>query len=281
MPASDASEHSTVSNTPPLPPPLFPREKKKDSPDLSSPLKGKLAHRWELWELVYQGPLPSHSRAPTLILVSLLSLSWRRKSQPTPASLPGESRGQRSLRAAGHGVTVGHDWATEQLSLCAPLCLFCAQQPGRSGKKKTKPKSDLVALRLSSDSPFCFKQKPRLSGQSWEAIWPTPLHSLVLGRTVSPRLLALSPLQARCEPSGPGVPRDPTVASAVLENLPSRPARLTPYALRGFCQPPSRQAFPPKGKMFSFLLNSPLSLLIYTLSPIHTPTHINCFITDE
>ena len=100
-----AGRHPVVlSNTPPLPPPLFPREKKKDSPDLSSPLKGKLAHRWELWELVYQAPLPSHSRAPTLILVSLLSLSWRRKSQPTPVFLPGKSHGQRSLAGYSQGL---------------------------------------------------------------------------------------------------------------------------------------------------------------------------------
>ena len=43
-------------------------------------------------------------------------IPWRRVWQPTPASLPGEARGQRSL--AGYspwGGEVGHDWVTELL----------------------------------------------------------------------------------------------------------------------------------------------------------------------
>ena len=35
---------------------------------------------------------------------------WRRKWQPTPVFLPGESHGQRSLAAAVHGVTKGQTW---------------------------------------------------------------------------------------------------------------------------------------------------------------------------
>ena len=34
-------------------------------------------------------------------------IPWRRKWQPTPAFLPGESRGQRNLAATVHGVTKG------------------------------------------------------------------------------------------------------------------------------------------------------------------------------
>ena len=35
---------------------------------------------------------------------------WRRKRQPTPASLPGESHGQRSLGATVYGVTQSQTW---------------------------------------------------------------------------------------------------------------------------------------------------------------------------
>ena len=37
-------------------------------------------------------------------------IPWRRKWQPTPVSLPGKSHGQRSLRAAVHGVTKSRTW---------------------------------------------------------------------------------------------------------------------------------------------------------------------------
>ena len=43
---------------------------------------------------------------------------WRRKWQPTPVSLPGESHGRRSLVGySPQGCRVGHDWATS-LSGC-------------------------------------------------------------------------------------------------------------------------------------------------------------------
>ena len=46
---------------------------------------------------------------------------WRRKWQPTPIFLPGESHGWRSLTGPIHGVVrVGHDFATK--SPPAPLC---------------------------------------------------------------------------------------------------------------------------------------------------------------
>ena len=39
-------------------------------------------------------------------------MHWRRKWQPTPVFLPGESQGWGSLVAAVYGVTqVGHDWS--------------------------------------------------------------------------------------------------------------------------------------------------------------------------
>ena len=42
-------------------------------------------------------------------------IPWRRKWQPTPVFLPGESHGQRSLvgySPQGHKESVGHSWAT-------------------------------------------------------------------------------------------------------------------------------------------------------------------------
>ena len=45
------------------------------------------------------------------LIPELRRFPWRRKWQPTPVFLPGESHGQRKL--AGHGVArVGHDLAT-------------------------------------------------------------------------------------------------------------------------------------------------------------------------
>ena len=38
-------------------------------------------------------------------------MHWRRKWQPTPVSLPGESRGRRSLLGSMGSQRVGHDWS--------------------------------------------------------------------------------------------------------------------------------------------------------------------------
>ena len=51
-----------------------------------------------------------HDRATSLLLFTFMH--WRRKWQPTPVFLPGESQGRGSLvgcRLWGH--TVGHDWS--------------------------------------------------------------------------------------------------------------------------------------------------------------------------
>ena len=46
-------------------------------------------------------------------------IAWRRKWQPTPAFLPGESHGQRSLVGCSPwGHRVRHNWATTRPSLC-------------------------------------------------------------------------------------------------------------------------------------------------------------------
>ena len=46
-----------------------------------------------------------HNWATSLSLSTFMH--WRRKWQPTPVFLPGESHGRRSLKAAVHGVTEG------------------------------------------------------------------------------------------------------------------------------------------------------------------------------
>ena len=64
------------------------------------------------------GGLPSmgslrvrHDWATSLSLFPFMH--WRRKRQPTPVFLPGESQGRRAWWAAVYGVaTVGHDWTT-------------------------------------------------------------------------------------------------------------------------------------------------------------------------
>ena len=38
-------------------------------------------------------------------LIPVRKIPWRRKWQPTPVFLPGESHGQRSLAGYSHGVT--------------------------------------------------------------------------------------------------------------------------------------------------------------------------------
>ena len=52
---------------------------------------------------------------------------WRRKWQPTPIFLPGESHGQRSLAGySPQGHRVGHDWATSlSLSLLLRYIYLC------------------------------------------------------------------------------------------------------------------------------------------------------------
>ena len=56
-------------------------------------------------------------------LILLLLYSWRRKWQPTPVFLPGESHGGGGLQSTG-SQRVGHDWAT---SLSLSLSSFIPQ----------------------------------------------------------------------------------------------------------------------------------------------------------
>ena len=61
-----------------------------------------------------------------------MSESWRRKWQPTPVLLPGESHGQRSLAGYSPGMTrVGHDLATTPPpSPCLDLALSIGTEIG-------------------------------------------------------------------------------------------------------------------------------------------------------
>ena len=65
-----------------------------------------------------------HEWAISLSLFTFMH--WRRKWQPTPVFLPGESQGQGSLvgcRLRGHTESVGHDWsdlAAGGYSYCRP-----------------------------------------------------------------------------------------------------------------------------------------------------------------
>ena len=50
-------------------------------------------------------------------------MHWRRKWQPTPVFLPGESKGQRSLVGCRlWGCRVGHDWSDLAAAAVAYLC---------------------------------------------------------------------------------------------------------------------------------------------------------------
>ena len=77
----------------------------------SSPLAWKIPWTEEPGGLQSMGSLRvGHDWATSLSLLTFLH--WRRKWQPTPVFLPGESQGRRSLvgcRLWGHRV--GHDWS--------------------------------------------------------------------------------------------------------------------------------------------------------------------------
>ena len=49
-------------------------------------------------------------------------MPWRRKWQPTPVSLPGESQGRGSLVGCRHRV--GHDWSNLAAAALAKNCIF-------------------------------------------------------------------------------------------------------------------------------------------------------------
>ena len=79
-------------------------------------------------------------------------IPWRRKWQPTPVFLPGESHGQRSLAAySPQGRRVGHDWSD--------LACMCANTKG--------PRSPVLMLPLAHDGRVWFlhtweKEPPNL-----------------------------------------------------------------------------------------------------------------------
>ena len=73
-----------------------------------------------------------HNWATSLSLFTFMH--WRRKWQPTPVFLPGESQGRGSLVGCRlWGRTVGHDWSDlaaaaasfESLYFCIYICICC------------------------------------------------------------------------------------------------------------------------------------------------------------
>ena len=82
------------------------------APHSSSTLAWKVPWVEEPWWATVHGSLRvGHDWATSLSLFTLLH--WRRKRQPTPVFLPGESHGQRSLVGySPWGRWVGHDCAT-------------------------------------------------------------------------------------------------------------------------------------------------------------------------
>ena len=76
----------------------------------SSTLAWKIPWTEEPGRLQFMGSLRvGHDWVTSLSLFTFMH--WRRKWQPTPVFLPGESQGPRSLVGCGlWGRTVGHDW---------------------------------------------------------------------------------------------------------------------------------------------------------------------------
>ena len=99
----------------------------------SSTLAWKIPWMEEPGRLKSMGSLRvGHNWATSLSL--FIFMHWRRKWQPTPVFLPGESQGRESLvRLTSMGShRVGHDWSdlaaamtknVEHLFMCSPICI--------------------------------------------------------------------------------------------------------------------------------------------------------------
>ena len=64
---------------------------------------------------------------PTVWETWVGKIPWRRKWQPTPVFLPGESHGQRSLVGYSSWVRVRHHWVANTFTVC--LCILSAILP--------------------------------------------------------------------------------------------------------------------------------------------------------
>ena len=120
-------------------------------------------HVWcvwmHMWESVHRRIFPWCRRPGLHPWVG--KIPWRRKWQPTPAFLPGESHRERSL--AGYspwGKRVGCDWVTNtylflacvHVHACALICAQVLEQGGSTGSRGQTLPSGLRDLRLSSRS---------------------------------------------------------------------------------------------------------------------------------
>ena len=88
----------------------------------SSTLAWKIPWMEEPGRLQSMGSLRvGHDWATSLSLSTFMH--WRRKWQPTPVFLPGESQGRWSLMGCRHGShRVGHDW--NDLAVAVALCIY-------------------------------------------------------------------------------------------------------------------------------------------------------------
>ena len=100
----------------------------------SSPLAWKIPWTEEPGGLQSMGSLGvGHDWATSLSLFTFLH--WRRKWQPTPVFLPGESQGQGSLVGCSlWGHRVGHDWSDLAAAAAAAVWLW-GFPGGASGKE--------------------------------------------------------------------------------------------------------------------------------------------------
>jgi len=94
----------------------------------SSTLAWKIPWTEEPGRLHFMGsPRVRHDWATSLSLFTFMH--WRRKWQPTPVFLPGESQGRGSLVGCRlWGCTVGHDWSN--------LAAVCQLYLDKTGEKK-------------------------------------------------------------------------------------------------------------------------------------------------
>ena len=112
------------------------------------------------------------ARQETLVQSLVKKIPWRKKWQPTPAFLPGESHGQKSL--AGYGPRGRKELdTTERLTPSQIAVLYRSLQT----TPDAGPEGPWVRVRVSTRMQRgCALHKARVSGHGW----------LCLGRTRAP-----------------------------------------------------------------------------------------------
>ena len=120
------------------------------------------------WWAAVHGAAKSRTRLSDFPFTLLTFIHWRRKWQPTPVFLPGESQGRGSLvgcRLWSHRV--GHDWsdlaAAAQTGHC--VCDNCSCWPYSKGKGKYQNSEQ--SLEIESTTSWGLPWKDRNSPWSW------------------------------------------------------------------------------------------------------------------